>query len=463
MRTKGKWTLALAALVCAVGCTCFRGTSLETVRWQAEIDRVAAAGGGIVRVPEGRHVVGGLFLKSNVSLFLEKGCVLEGSSDISDYTDIQFRYAEVREPWQAIVAAIGQTNVSVVGEGEIFGNGKAFPFGSRLGRARGMIFHRCKDVRVEGVFLRDLASWSMYFKESDGVIVRNMKVDSHANANNDGIDIDSRNVLVENCEFDADDDGVVLKSDDPDFVVENVEIRNCMVRSTCSAFKLGTASHGGFRNVHIHDCASEASPREWVDPATGHGVISKYRVECWPGSDYTPSLLSGIAIECVDGGCAEDITIRNVKVARAATPIFIRGGARRNRKFGGTDIELGIPFGRSLVLKNVLIENYTCRATSFTASSITGVADIRPTNITLRNVDITVPGAGEAGKVEIGKRVPEKADAYPESNMFDSRMLPAYGFYVRHADNVSFENVRVKALGKEFRPEIVSEDVTWRK
>ena len=38
-------------------------------------------------------------------------------------------------------------------------------------------------------------------------------------------------------------------------------------------------------------------------------------------------------------------------------------------------------------------------------------------------------------------------------------MLPAYGFYVRHADGVRLENVRVRyADGKEERPAVVTDD-----
>ena len=430
----------------------------ETDRWQAEIDRTAAAGGGRVTIPAGRHLTGTLFLRSNVTLELAAGCVLEGSTNRVDYPDVRIEYAELREPWQGLIVADGQTNVAVVGEGEIFGNGRGFPHGARLGRPQGLLFHRCRGVRVENVRLRDLARWTCYLKECDGCVFRNVTVDSHANGNNDGIDIDSRNVLVENCDFDSDDDGIVFKSDNAGFIVENVTVRNCRVRSTCSAIKLGTGSHGGFRNILVENVVAGASPREWCN-AEGKGVISEYRVQTWPGSEWTPSLLSGIALECVDGGLLENVTVRNVTVERAATPIFIRGGLRYGRKFGNK-FDLGLPFGRHKRLSGVLIENVKAKATSFTSSSITGVPGLRVADITLRNVDIVVPGAGEAGRAEIGRPVPEKSDKYPEANMFDSRMLPACGFYVRHADNVAFEDVRVTVLGPEPRPAIVTEDVT---
>ena len=432
----------------------------ETERWQRAIDAASAAGGGTVTVPAGRHVVGSLFLKDNVTLELADGCVLEGMAGIENYRPVDVGYAEVREPWYGLVCAVGATNVAIVGRGEIFGNGGAFLRGLRDGRPRGLLFHRCRGVRLEDVFLHDLASWTCYLKGCDGVAVRRVRVDSHANANNEGIDIDSRNVVVEDCDFDSDDDGIVLKSDDPRVPVENVTVRNCRVRSNCSALKLGTGSHGGFLNVLFENCVCGVSGRATTDPQTGRGEIAQYRVETWPGSTYDPSLLSGIAVECVDGARAEGITFRNISVEAAATPLFIRGGTRYGRAYGAMGVDLCIPMGDARLLKNVTIENVKARATSFTACSITGTSGIRPSGIILRNVEISVPGAGEAGRAEIGRPVPEKESAYPESNMFDGRMLPAYGLYIRHADGVRLENVRIDVRGREVRPEVVADDVT---
>ena len=431
----------------------------ETEEWQRAIDGKSAAGGGTVTMPAGRHVVGSLVLKDNVTLELAEGCVLEGMAGIENYRPIDVGYAEVREPWYGLICAVGATNIALVGKGEVFGNGAAFLRGLRDRRPRGLLFHKCRGVRLEDVFLHDLASWTCYLKGCDGVTVRRVRVDSHANSNNDGIDIDSRNVLVEDCDFDSDDDGIVLKSDDPRVPVENVTVRNCRVRSNCSALKLGTGSHGGFVNILFENCTCGVSDRATMDPVTGHGEIAQYRVETWPGSTFDPSLLSGIAVESVDGAHAENIVFRNIEIAAAASPIFIRGGTRYGRTFGLGHVDLCIPMGPDKCLKNVTIENVTAKATSFTACSITGTSEIRPTDITLRNVKISVPGAGEAGRAELGKPVPEKAEKYPESNMFDNRMLPAYGFYIRHADNVRFENVRVDVRGSEVRQEIVTDDV----
>lgn len=57
--------------------------------------------------------------------------------------------------------------------------------------------------------------------------------------------------------------------------------------------------------------------------------------------------------------------------------------------------------------------------------------------------------------------VPEKDGAYPEAFMFSQMALPAYGFYVRHADNVVFDNVEVKAAAPDARPRLVVEDSSF--
>lgn len=435
-----------------------RNEVLETDRWQGEINRIAAAGGGVVRLTEGRHRVGCLLLKSNVTLEIPAGSVLEGSTNIADYVDIPIRFSENPEPWQAIVAAVGQTNVAVTGAGEINGNGSAFPFGVRVGRPQGLLFLECRDVRVKGVTLRDLARWTCYFKECDGCVYSKVTVDSHANMNNDGVDIDARNVLVEDCVIDADDDGIVLKSDNPGFVCENVEVRNCEVRSCASLFKLGTGSHGGFRNVCIHNCTGGKAKREVIDSKTGNGFLSDYRASLMPGSTVAPSPISGIAIECVDGGVVENVRISDITIREACTPIFIRAGVRFRRNFGSENW-LKIPFGGQAILRNVVIENVMAKATSFTASSITGVPMARVEDVTLRNVKIDVLGSGEEGRKEIGVPVVENENGYPEAFMFAGSMLPAYGFYVRHADNVSFENVTFTVRDEEFRPAVQRDDV----
>ena len=426
----------LAFLICAAGACLASDVTFEfaadgeapaTAALQAAVDKVSASGGGTVRVPAGKYVVAGICLKDNVTLRLDEGAVLLGATNHLDYAGRLL----------AVVSAVDAVNVALVGKGTVDGRGWAAPVRDGAPhRWFGCIFRRCRGVRVEGVRLASPAAWTCYFKECDGVVARGVTIHGHANFNNDGFDIDSKNVLIEDCTVDSDDDAICLKSDNPDFVCENVEVRNCRLSSNCNFIKFGTASRGGFRNCHIHHCtllASETSRlRKW------RGL---------PGVTDACTGLAGIALEMVDGGVMEKVHVHDITMLHGVqTPILVRLARRRAPKPGKTTC-----------LRDVLIENVTSKSSaSIIASSITGVPGLRPQGVTLRNLDLTVKGGGRAA--DAAAQVPEVEKCYPENRMF-GKPLPAYGFYVRHADDVRFENVKLRwAGGDEEREPVVQDD-----
>src|SRR5205814_2423499 len=61
------------------------GAALETRRLQTAIDACARAGGGQVLVPAGRYRSGTLFLRSGVSLYLDKHAVISASRYLAEY------------------------------------------------------------------------------------------------------------------------------------------------------------------------------------------------------------------------------------------------------------------------------------------------------------------------------------------------------------------------------------------
>lgn len=433
---------------------------VETVKWQAAIDSVAARG-GVVSIPAGRHLVGQLDLRSNVELHLEKGAVLEGAVGLEHYRVSTLPYSE--GTWSAIVSAIGVTNVAITGEGEIFGNGTAWPQPEDYGgnqegrRPRGVFFANCKDVRLSDFTLRDSACWGVVFKCCENVDVRRLKIDNHANANNDGIDIEAKNVVIADCDIDAGDDGVCLKSNTPDFIVENVLVTNVTARSHCNALKLGTASHGTMRNVLFVDCRTEAPRRDFIDHRFGRNrrwyEESPERIKKAPGARLgEASGTSAICVENVDGGIVENVTYRNVIANGFRSPIFVRAGTRSGRS-------CGTPPSDKYVFRNVRIENVTGTALSGLASSISGVPGCRLVGMTLRNVRIKCRGLGET-EAERTRPVPEAADKYPDAHMFGC-MLPAYGLYVRHVDGFRMESVVFELEEGAFdkRDPIVFDDV----
>lgn len=429
----------------------------ETEKWQEAIDAAAKAGGGRVVVPKGRHPVGGLELRSNVELHLEEGAVLEALVGLEHYRRVTLPCSE--GVWSAILMGLNVTNVALTGKGTVFGNGMRWeqPLcagGNQEGlRARGIFFSGSRNIRLEDLTLRDAACWGCVFKCCDGVTVRRMTIDNHANYNNDGFDIEAANALFEDCDVDASDDAFVLKSNDPGFAVTNVIVRRSIARSHCNALKLGTASHGVMADILFQDIKVLPPKRDFLDTRPPSG---NYGRSFWSNRknyfDYPAGIgISGIAIECVDGGAVERVVCDNIEIEGYMVPFFVRGGTRTGR-FCGT------PPGNLYRLRDIVIRNVRGSAGREIASSVSGVDGCRAVNVTLENIDITCRGAGvKASREALEKPVPNVAGGYPEATMFN-HILPAYGLWTDRTDNLVMRNVRFRLREGEtdLRPEIVA-------
>ena len=395
------------------------------VNWlQSEIDAVASSGGGEVRVGPGEREFKPVVLKSGVTLHLENGAVLLASTNVADYA--------VRDGCPVLIGAFDAKNVAVEGEGVIDGRGWAFKEKEGLaGESQPvatpvlMRFSRCRNVRLEDFTFRQAAAWGIHLRNSDGVAVRRVKAFSHINASNDGIDIESRNVLIEDCDLDTDDDALVFKSEsDPAFPVENVVVRNCRLASCCNFIKFGTGSYGVWRNIRVENCKLRRAGASWR---------FDWRKKI-PGVVERITGLAAIALEVVDGGQMEDVVVRNVTwKGGVQTPLFIRLDRRHAPREG-----------KETFFRNVLVENVVGDAESRIACSATGVPGLELSGVTLRNMDLTFPGGGTAE--EATADVPESIGKYPDPYMFGYMALPAWGLYLRHAKGVALEDIRLSLL-----------------
>lgn len=399
---------------------------------------------GTVIVPEGKFLTGPVRMKSNVNLHLESGAVLLGIPRLEAYHEA-FPDSAGSSRTPALIFACNQENIAVTGYGTIDGQGghAAFQHGNDADggpkRPKIIYFTGCKNVRIQDICLRNAAYWTQHYEGCDGVIIRGVSVYGHCNYNNDGLDIDSKNVLVSDCRIDTDDDALCLKSERAS-ACENVTVTNCVLGSNCNAVKLGTASSGGFKNIAISNCvirkASEENFRHWrTHPETAFIRVTQ-----------DTSVISGIALEAVDGGVLDGVAISNVVMTDVQTPVFIRLGNRRQTYSGN----------RVSVLRNVCISHVVARAVSALSSSITGIPGGEVENVCISHVQVTVPGGGTAAEARAA--VPEAEKSYPENRMF-GQVLPASGFYVRHARNVRFDNVRVITEKPDARPAFVYDDV----
>jgi len=393
----------------------------NAVAIQNAIDACASTGGGIVHFPSGVFLTSTVFLKTNVHLNLHAGAVLRGVTNLNAYEG------------NAIIVGESIRDASIHGLGRIDGQGNDSNF--QLGDGKGrrphvILLDKCTNIKVKDVFLYNSASWTLKLANCDGVQVDNIRIYSHGNYNCDGIDINSKNVVISNCIIDCDDDGICFKTDAPGFAVEHVTVTNCIVASNCNGIKFGTGSFDKFKNISISNCvirkASENNMRNWKKLL--RGVTSDTTV------------ISGIALEVVDGGIMDQVTITNISMQDIQTPLFIRLG---NRHGAGT-------------LKNVVISNIIASNESLITSSITGIPGHYIENVTIR--DILFSYVGGAEKKDAAVIVLEKEKEYPENRMFGS-VLPAYGFYVRHVKNLTMENIQCRVRNIDSRPAFIFDDV----
>jgi polygalacturonase len=256
------------------------GVTMDTASIQRSID-AAAKHGGTVTFPTGTYLTGSLFVKSGVTLKIDKGVTLTGSQDIEDYPVMPTRVAGIEMSWPAaLVNVYKQTGASIVGEGTIDGNGKVFwdsywalrkidePKGLRWAsdydarRPRLIQIFDSSDIKLSGLMLRRSGFWTVDICYShditvDGVTIRNNE--GGRGPSTDGIDIDSsRKILVQHADIAVNDDALCLKAGrDADGLrvnrpTEDVVLRDSTVREGAAGVTFGSETSGGFRNIEAY-------------------------------------------------------------------------------------------------------------------------------------------------------------------------------------------------------------------
>lgn len=257
------------------------GVTLDTLAIQKAIDHAALYGGTVTFAP-GTYLTGSIFVKSHVTLRLEKGVTLLGSQRLADYPVMPTRIAGIEMPWPAALVNIyKQANASIEGEGIIDGDGKIFwqsywnlrkgyePRGLRWAadydaqRPRLIQIFDSDHVHLGGgLTLRRSGFWTVHIAYSryvtvDGVTIRNNE--GGRGPSTDGVDIDSsRHILVQHADVAVNDDALCLKAGrDADGLrvnrpTEDVVIRDSIVRDGAAVLTIGSETSGGFRNIDAY-------------------------------------------------------------------------------------------------------------------------------------------------------------------------------------------------------------------
>lgn len=428
------------------------GKTMNTISIQKAVDECSAAGGGVVLFSSGFYLTGTIYLKSNVMLQVDEAATILGSRNHElDYPampvnqpyinpETGFQYMNNPNPddpdeqinnanpkQQALFIAIRQSNLGIRGKGKIdFQGYKWHPFyvltKNTTGKHPfGIRMMECNQVTLQDVYLVNANKWMQLYVHCENVLIDGIRVLNQVNFENDGLDLDGcRNVIVRNARFSTEDDGLCLKGMSG-LVTENILIENCAIYSQCNAFKIGTDTEGDFRNILVRNCILGGIPRDST-------TFFKYRRSRKHGVD------SGIALEAVDGGITEDIVIQNCVILRSNTPIFLRSG-RRNR------VCKQRPNPVHGTLRNILItgiRGYDCEKDG---SFISGIERSPIHHVTIKDFYLEARGI----RRDVKRKIKTKEDGYPDANQFNWVGLgfPAYGFWIRNAHDIRFEQVQV--------------------
>ncbi len=424
------------------------GKTIDSPAINRAIEAAAKAGGGTVFLPAGNYACYSIRLQSNITLMLDAGATIvaefptekEGydaaeANSFDQYQDFGHSH------WKnSLIWGINIENITLCGQGTIYGKGLSRGESRLPGVGnKAVSLKLCRNVTMRDLKMLHCGHFALLATGVDNLTIDNLLIDT----NRDGLDIDCcRNVRVSNCTVNSPwDDAIVLKASyGLGFFrdTENVTITNCLVSGydkgsvvngtferfepqapdqafTTGRIKLGTESSGGFRNITISNC-----------------VFDRCR---------------GLALETVDGGILEDITISNISMRDIVnSPIFLRLGARMRSP-------QGTPVGK---LRRVSIDNVNVyNANSDYPCLISGIPGGYIEDVSVNNMRIVYRGGGTREQAQLIPGEFEKR--YPEPLMFG--VLPASAFYIRHARNVSLSNIQVSFLSPDFRPSVQMDDV----
>ena len=385
------------------------GETKDTPAITAALRACADAGGGTVYFPAGNYVTGSIDLDSHMTLYLDAGATILGSTDRNDYPLADHRFeGRTREIAKPLIGGSNLSNVAIKGEGIIDGQGgtwwRAFQewhdkvgeyesaglgnltpsqkrdydeaiAGRRRGRPRLIELTECERVVIQGVTLQNSPSWTLHpvFCENvtiDNVLVRNPP----ESPNTDGINPDScRYVRITNCHLDVGDDCITIKSglDEEGRRIgracEQIAISNCTMVHGHGGVVIGSEMSGGVRDVAVSNC---------VFSGTDTGIRMK-----------TKRGRGGI----VENVSFSNIVMNDVGIALLVDMHYACGGIMPPEP-----VSVRTPVFRHIAMSNIRVRN------ARTAGSLTGLPEMPFEDLSLSNVRIA---AGEGIVCKAGKRV----------------------------------------------------------
>lgn len=384
-------------------------------------------GGAHIVVPEGTYLVNGpVHFVSNVCLEISEGATVKFSSDPKYYLPV------VKTSWEGtflynyspFIYGYGLHDVSIIGRGTIDGNAsstfatwrarqkesqalsremnhKEVPCDSRVFgeghwlRPQLIQFYDCRNITLSDVFITNSPFWCIHLLKSENIICRGLRYDAKL-VNNDGIDPEySRNILIEDIDFNNGDDNVAIKCgrDNDGWSAatpsENIIIRRCRFKGL-HAVVIGSEMSAGVRNVFVEDCTFAGYCKR--------GIYVKTNPD--------------------RGGFVRNLYVRNCEFDEVEDLFYVTS------MYAGE----GLDNNRFPTVGNIFVDGLRCRKARNAGLVLQGT-DTKPlTNVIFRNVEIgEVPNAVsfdnavgvEMSGCHLGGRAGVPTQASKKDNLFE--------------------------------------------
>jgi len=330
------------------------GSTKDTTAIQKAI--TACAGGGTVVFPGGKYLTAPLFLKSSVTLDVESGATILGSTTTSDYTVLSGE--TVATSTLALINSDGVSNITIDGGGIINGQGSGWWSSGKAASSRPRLIEIAKGngINVSNITLENAGAMHLFLKDTNNVTVNHVTISSPSSSpNTDGIDpAGDQNVLIENSSISDGDDNIAIKAEDAGTPSSNITITNCTFGSG-HGVSIGNDLAGGVNTVTVEN-------------STFSGTTNGIRIK----STRTT------------GGNITGITYQNLTMKNVTNPIWFSG---YYPKIPSPDAAQPIT-STTPNYHNITVSNLVATGAS-DVGDIVGVTELPFTNITLSGVKIT--------------------------------------------------------------------------
>ena len=392
------------------------GITPDTEAIQQALDEAGRVRGSLVRLPPGRYLSGTLRLRSGITVSLEAGATLLGTTNLASYSHPEPPAYMPEAKWgkwhRGLIIGQDVEDVTIMGPGVIDGNRVFDPTGEE--RMRGphtIVFIDCRRFTLRDLSIVDSANYAVLFQVSDDVEIRNVTFVGGW----DGVHWRGapqrwcRNVRILDCRFFTGDDSIAGRYWD------NTLIAGCVINSSCNGLRLiGPATRLRVdRNVFF-------GPGEQPHRTSG--------------AQRRTNMLSGIILQPgawdATQGLLDDVVLADNTMHDVASPVTIW-------------TKSGNPVGR------ITISGLNATGVYRSAFSVESWADAPITNVVLRQATIEFAGGGTADQAKIVVKGPG----------VDARPLPAWGVYARNVEHLQLEDVRLSVRNEDLRPAIAADTV----